>query len=108
MVVVMPLTTRMAHQLELVLEVVNELIAKPTPTRRLWEEFPAGAKARLQAGSTTEEAPLMGPHGRADPAGRCVEHRELEWQRSFASATLRGVGRDARHVVRHLLRRYRG
>ncbi|OLF09699.1 FAD-dependent oxidoreductase [Actinophytocola xinjiangensis] len=29
----------------------------------------------------------------------------LEWQRSFASATLRGVGRDARHVVRRLLRR---
>jgi putative flavoprotein involved in K+ transport len=28
----------------------------------------------------------------------------LEWQRSFASATLRGVGRDARHVVRRLLR----
>lgn len=27
----------------------------------------------------------------------------LEWQRSFASATLRGVGRDARYVVRHLL-----
>ncbi len=27
----------------------------------------------------------------------------LEWQRSFASATLRGVGRDARHVVRRLL-----
>jgi putative flavoprotein involved in K+ transport len=30
----------------------------------------------------------------------------LEWQRSFASATLRGVGRDARYVVRHLLRRH--
>jgi putative flavoprotein involved in K+ transport len=29
----------------------------------------------------------------------------LEWQRSFASATLRGVGRDARYVVRRLLRR---
>lgn len=28
----------------------------------------------------------------------------LEWQRSFASATLRGVGRDARYVVRGLLR----
>ncbi len=28
----------------------------------------------------------------------------LEWQRSFASATLRGVGRDAHHVVRRLLR----
>ncbi len=28
----------------------------------------------------------------------------LEWQRSFASATLRGVGRDARFVVRRLLR----
>jgi len=26
----------------------------------------------------------------------------LEWQRSFASATLRGVGRDARYVVRRL------
>lgn len=31
----------------------------------------------------------------------------LEWQRSFASATLRGVGRDARHVVRHILRQLR-
>ncbi|GAA4430108.1 flavin-containing monooxygenase [Actinokineospora soli] len=30
----------------------------------------------------------------------------LEWQRSLASATLRGVGRDARHLVR-LLRRTR-
>ncbi|GAB3453330.1 flavin-containing monooxygenase [Actinophytocola sediminis] len=29
----------------------------------------------------------------------------LEWQRSFASATLRGVGRDARYVVRSLLRK---
>lgn len=28
----------------------------------------------------------------------------LDWQRSFASATLRGVGRDADHVARHLLR----
>jgi len=27
----------------------------------------------------------------------------LEWQRSFASATLRGVGRDARYVVRKLI-----
>lgn len=26
----------------------------------------------------------------------------LEWQRSFSSATLRGVARDAHHVVRHL------
>jgi len=31
----------------------------------------------------------------------------LEWQRSFSSATLRGVGRDARYVVRRLLRRVR-
>jgi putative flavoprotein involved in K+ transport len=29
----------------------------------------------------------------------------LEWQRSFASATLRGVGRDAHYVVRRLLAR---
>jgi putative flavoprotein involved in K+ transport len=29
----------------------------------------------------------------------------LEWQRSFASATLRGVGRDARHVLHQLYRR---
>ncbi|MGW7531696.1 flavin-containing monooxygenase [Amycolatopsis sp. NPDC054798] len=28
----------------------------------------------------------------------------LEWQRSFSSATLRGVGRDARYVTRRLLR----
>jgi putative flavoprotein involved in K+ transport len=26
----------------------------------------------------------------------------IEWQRSFASATIRGVGRDARYVVRRL------
>ncbi|HEX3785319.1 MAG TPA: NAD(P)/FAD-dependent oxidoreductase [Pseudonocardiaceae bacterium] len=31
----------------------------------------------------------------------------LEWQRSFSSATLRGVGRDARYVVRRLLPRVR-
>ncbi|TDV45348.1 flavin-containing monooxygenase [Actinophytocola oryzae] len=30
----------------------------------------------------------------------------LEWQRSFASATLRGVGRDARYVVHHLTRQH--
>lgn len=29
----------------------------------------------------------------------------LEWQRSFASATLRGVGADARHVLTRLFRR---
>jgi putative flavoprotein involved in K+ transport len=29
----------------------------------------------------------------------------LEWQRSFASATLRGVGRDAEYVVQRLARR---
>nr|QEO75045.1 hypothetical protein [uncultured bacterium] len=29
----------------------------------------------------------------------------LEWQRSLSSATLRGVGRDAAHVVRRLLKR---
>ncbi|MCG8927445.1 hypothetical protein [Lentzea sp. CC55] len=28
----------------------------------------------------------------------------LEWQRSLSSATLRGVGRDAFHVVRRLFR----
>jgi putative flavoprotein involved in K+ transport len=28
----------------------------------------------------------------------------LEWQRSLASATLRGVGRDAAYVVQRLLR----
>lgn len=31
----------------------------------------------------------------------------LEWQRSFASATIRGVGRDARYVVKWLGRRAR-
>ncbi|WP_243717603.1 NAD(P)-binding domain-containing protein [Actinomadura sp. KC345] len=31
----------------------------------------------------------------------------LEWQRSFASATLRGVGADARHVLTRLLKRSR-
>ncbi|MFC9975673.1 flavin-containing monooxygenase [Spirillospora sp. NPDC127200] len=30
----------------------------------------------------------------------------LEWQRSFASATLRGVGADARHVLKRLLKRH--
>ncbi|MBA9005232.1 flavin-containing monooxygenase [Thermomonospora cellulosilytica] len=42
--------------------------------------------------------------------GICLTHPGLgfvglEWQRSFASATLRGVGPDARHVLNHLLRR---
>ncbi|WP_433476189.1 flavin-containing monooxygenase [Spirillospora sp. CA-142024] len=31
----------------------------------------------------------------------------LEWQRSFASATLRGVGTDARYVLTHLLKQTR-
>ncbi|WP_233526363.1 flavin-containing monooxygenase [Actinomadura spongiicola] len=31
----------------------------------------------------------------------------LEWQRCFASATLRGVGADARHVLDHLLKAHR-
>ncbi|MFD6069641.1 MULTISPECIES: flavin-containing monooxygenase [Amycolatopsis] len=52
--------------------------------------------------------------GALDPAGRPLQSRGvstshpglgfvgLEWQRSFASATLRGVGRDARYVLRKL------
>ncbi|WP_447004080.1 flavin-containing monooxygenase [Saccharothrix isguenensis] len=54
------------------------------------------------------------PLGALDPAGRprhraglSTTHRGLgyvglEWQRTLSSATLRGVGRDARHVVRRL------
>ncbi|MFL1375972.1 MULTISPECIES: flavin-containing monooxygenase [unclassified Nocardiopsis] len=58
----------------------------------------------------------LAPTGALDGAGRPL-HRGgistavpglgyvgLEFQRGFASATLRGVGRDARHVVRRLLR----
>ena len=57
----------------------------------------------------------LAPTGALDAAGRPL-HRGgisttvpglgyvgLEFQRSFASATLRGVGRDARRVVRRLL-----
>ncbi|USX56704.1 NAD(P)-binding domain-containing protein [Lentzea sp. HUAS12] len=48
---------------------------------------------------------LSGEHNR----GLSRHHRGLgfvglEWQRSLSSATLRGVGRDAAHVVRRLLR----
>jgi putative flavoprotein involved in K+ transport len=55
--------------------------------------------------------------GALDPAGAPRQRRGLstthpglgyvglEWQRSFSSATIRGVGRDAAHLVRHLVRR---
>lgn len=56
----------------------------------------------------------LAPLGALDPGGRPL-HRGglstvhpglayvgLEWQRSLASASLRGVGRDARHVTRRL------
>ncbi|MEU0492101.1 NAD(P)/FAD-dependent oxidoreductase [Nocardiopsis sp. NPDC006139] len=59
----------------------------------------------------------LAPTGALDTAG-CPLHRGgisttvpglgyvgLEFQRSFSSATLRGVGRDARHVMRRLLSR---
>jgi putative flavoprotein involved in K+ transport len=49
------------------------------------------------------------PQERAHSRGLSTVHSGLgfvgmEWQRSFASATLRGVGRDAHYVVRRLLR----
>jgi putative flavoprotein involved in K+ transport len=52
----------------------------------------------------------LDPAARSHSRGLSTVHPGLgfvgmEWQRSFASATLRGVGRDARHVVRRLLRR---
>ncbi|CAL9366652.1 putative oxidoreductase CzcO [Nocardiopsis dassonvillei] len=58
----------------------------------------------------------LAPTGALDRAGRPLHrggvsttvpglgYAGLEYQRSFSSATLRGVGRDARHVVRRLLR----
>lgn len=55
-------------------------------------------------GSTAALGPDGYPHHRA---GLSTTHRGLgyvglEWQRSLSSATLRGVGRDARYVVRRL------
>lgn len=62
------------------------------------------------------DLPYLAGTGALDPSG-APRHRRglstthpglgfvgLEWQRCLASATLRGVGRDARHVVRRLLR----
>jgi putative flavoprotein involved in K+ transport len=51
----------------------------------------------------------LDPNDRAQSRGLSTVHSGLgfvgmEWQRSFASATLRGVGRDARYVVRRLVR----
>ena len=51
----------------------------------------------------------LDPDDRSQSRGLSTVHPGLgfvgmEWQRSFASATLRGVGRDARYVVRRLLR----
>ncbi|UQS25368.1 NAD(P)/FAD-dependent oxidoreductase [Amycolatopsis thermalba] len=55
--------------------------------------------------------------GALGPAGMPKQHRGLstthpglgfvglEWQRSFSSATIRGVGRDAAYLARRLLRR---
>ncbi|SDQ73214.1 flavin-containing monooxygenase [Thermostaphylospora chromogena] len=43
--------------------------------------------------------------GGVSPAHPGLGFVGLEWQRSFSSATLRGVGPDARHVLNHLLRR---
>ncbi|MCT2584512.1 flavin-containing monooxygenase [Actinophytocola gossypii] len=53
--------------------------------------------------------PYLDPDAVAHSRGLSTVHPGLgfvgmEWQRSFASATLRGVGRDARYVVRKLLR----
>jgi putative flavoprotein involved in K+ transport len=58
----------------------------------------------------------LAPLGALDPTGTPRQSRGLscthpglgyvglEWQRSFASATLRGVGRDADYVTTRLLR----
>lgn len=55
----------------------------------------------------------LDPAARAYARGLSTVHTGLgfvgmEWQRSFASATLRGVGRDARYIVRRLARAVRG
>ncbi|WP_335617987.1 hypothetical protein [Lentzea guizhouensis] len=43
-------------------------------------------------------------HNRSLSPHRGLGFVGLEWQRSLSSATLRGVGRDAAHVVRRLVR----
>jgi putative flavoprotein involved in K+ transport len=55
------------------------------------------------------DLPYLSTLGTAHDRGMSRHHRGLgfvglEWQRSLSSATLRGVGRDAAHVVRRLLR----
>ncbi|MET9227798.1 NAD(P)-binding domain-containing protein [Lentzea sp. NPDC003310] len=62
------------------------------------------------------DLPYLGKLGTEHDRGLSRRHRGLsrrhrglgfvglEWQRSLSSATLRGVGRDAAHVVRRLLR----
>jgi putative flavoprotein involved in K+ transport len=63
------------------------------------------------------DLPYLAPLGALDPTGAPHQHRGLscthpglgyvglEWQRSLASATLRGVGRDADYITTRLLRR---
>lgn len=55
------------------------------------------------------DLPYLGTLGTAHDRGVSRQHRGLgfvglEWQRSLPSATLRGVGRDAAHVVRRLMK----
>ncbi|MGK5555690.1 flavin-containing monooxygenase [Actinomadura kijaniata] len=83
-----------------------------------------GARERvdavLLATGYRADVDYLGGLGALDEAGRPL-HRGgvsttrpglgyvgLEWQRSFASATLRGVGADARHVLTRLLGQTRG
>lgn len=109
----------------------RELIAAGRPDRRpmftaldgdrvVW---PDGSRERadvvLLATGYRPEAGYLAPLGALDAAG-LPRHRGglstvhpglgfagLEWQRSFASATLRGVGADARHVLTRLRARTR-
>ncbi|WP_329092194.1 hypothetical protein OG979_01240 [Actinomadura citrea] len=67
------------------------------------------AEQRVPAGHDLERPP-PGPPGGGMPMHRGgistthpgLGYVGLEWQRLFASATLRGVGADARHVLSRL------
>ncbi|WP_431677384.1 hypothetical protein [Kitasatospora sp. KL5] len=55
-------------------------------------DAPGGDGAPLHRGGLSRTHPLLA-------------HVGLEWRRSLSSASLRGVGRDAAHIARHLAAR---
>jgi len=73
------------------------------------DEQRAHVDAIMLATDHRPDLPHLSTLGTEHDRGVSRQHRGLgfiglEWQRSLSSATLRGVGRDAVHVLRRLLR----